>query len=307
MLAEFGRADGTFAGSIDADNKEGEGLYYTYSWNQARTALPGARGDEFLSLSNFSKSGNCSGGRNLPYFTSVTAANDKEIVSQGLSRLRVLRALRPRPQRNERVIAAWNGMAISALVDAHSAAAVDSGQKLAGRRYLAAAQKAGHSLLQKLFKQGKLAHAEGSNDAAFLDDYAFVEKALLDLYEADHDQSWLKLALQMNETVFREYVDNARDSFTYAKSNTINGIACGTASGTASGTNDGATDGTVPSGAAAAVVNIVRLAKLRPSDDSTRQLAFAQRVLQSSAKAMQAVPQKYPSMLIALDLLLQKR
>ncbi len=270
ILAELCLADGTFAGSIDADTIEGEGMFYTYSTAEARAALPAQCVDRFISFSNF---------------TDV----------DGLDALEKFRTSRTRPHRDDRVIAAWNGMAISALIEAHKAGLQSNqfdSERYLNKRYLPAAQKACHSLLRKLYAQDILHHAEGSGAVAYLDDYAFVEKALLDLYTVDHDLHWLKLAEQMNATVLSEYFHSATNSFSYTKLSQNNLLSA-------------TTDGTVPSGAAAAIENIIRLVRLKRDEGSKRQLLLARSVLQTCSGAMQAEPQRYASMLVALESLLQ--
>ncbi len=292
MLAELCLADGTFAGSIDADSTEGEGMFYIYSMAEACAALPVKWADQFLYFSNFTESGNCVNGRNLPCFNAIPS---EKIIVDGLSALKKFRTSRTRPKRNDRVIAAWNGMAISALIEAHKAGLQSKqfeSERNLHKRYLPAAKKACHSLLRHLYVQHILHHADGSEDVAYLDDYAFVEKALLDLYTVDHDLYWLKQAEQMNVIVLSEYFDPATNSFSYTKL-PHNKLLSAT------------TDGTVPSGAATAIENIVRLLKLRPGKDSKRHLLLARSVLQSSSRAMQKEPQNHASMLTTLESLLQ--
>ena len=116
-------------------------------------------------------------------------------VRQSLARSReklfAIRAKRPRPHLDDKIIAAWNGLMISAYARA--------AQVLDEPRYLETATRAAKFLRANLYdEKSKLlfrSYRDGRSAVeGFADDYAFVIQGLLDLYEASFDVEWLKFA-----------------------------------------------------------------------------------------------------------------
>ncbi len=120
-----------------------------------------------------------------------------EKLGAALEVLRAVRAKRPRPHLDDKVITAWNGLMISAL----ARAAVSPAECLADVRdgYRAAAVRAAEFIERELFdvQRGVLyrnyREGRGANEA-FAEDYAYLIAGLLDLYEATFDARWLRWA-----------------------------------------------------------------------------------------------------------------
>lgn len=120
-----------------------------------------------------------------------------ERLGAALETLRAVRAKRPRPHLDDKIIAAWNGLMISALAKA----AVSPAACLAEVRdgYRAAAVRAAEFIERELFdaKRGVLyrnyREGRGANEG-FAEDYAYLVAGLLDLYEATFDARWLRRA-----------------------------------------------------------------------------------------------------------------
>jgi uncharacterized protein YyaL (SSP411 family) len=135
-----------------------------------------------------------------------------------LEKLRAVRARRPRPLRDDKIITAWNGLMISALAKAHqvlgSAAAgpEDENGKEERGRYLAAATRAAEFVRRELYdaKRGVLFRSwRGGRGTAegFAEDYAFFIQGLLDLYEASFEIRWLQWAERLQETMDTLFLD----------------------------------------------------------------------------------------------------
>jgi uncharacterized protein YyaL (SSP411 family) len=117
----------------------------------------------------------------------------------GRARTRLLeaRAARPRPARDDKMIAGWNGMMISAFARA--------GQVFNDQTYLAAAVAAADLVEARLLDAAsgtlKRRYRAGQADVdGLLEDYAFLIQGLLDLYEASFDPRWLRLAARLQAT-----------------------------------------------------------------------------------------------------------
>jgi uncharacterized protein YyaL (SSP411 family) len=128
----------------------------------------------------------------------------RELLKRSREKMFAIRAKRPRPHLDDKIMAAWNGLMISAFAR--------GGQALDDSRYLEIATRAAKFLRANLYdEKSKLLYRnyrEGRSDIeGFADDYAFVIQGLLDLYEASFDVEWLKFATELLETQDRLFLD----------------------------------------------------------------------------------------------------
>ena len=115
-----------------------------------------------------------------------------KVLAQSREKLFVIRAQRPRPHLDDKIISSWNGLMISAYARA--------AQVLDDPRYLEIATRSADFVRTKLYDPSRKilyrSYREGrSNIEGFADDYAMVIQGLLDLYEASFDVEWLKFAI----------------------------------------------------------------------------------------------------------------
>jgi uncharacterized protein YyaL (SSP411 family) len=104
---------------------------------------------------------------------------------------------RPRPTLDDKIVVAWNGLAIGAL--ARVSAVLGGSEPERAKTYLDSAIKAAQFIKLELYNEStgtlRRVYREGPGDApAFADDYAFLIAGLIDLYEATFDDSWLEWA-----------------------------------------------------------------------------------------------------------------
>src|SRR5881227_1284804 len=131
-------------------------------------------------------------------------------LEQSREKLFAIRAQRPRPHLDDKIIAAWNGLMISAYARA--------AQVLDEPRYFESATRAANFVRAHLWDDSKKtfyrSYREGRGDVeGFADDYAFVIQGLLDLYEASFDVEWLKLAIELQETQDRLFFDEKNGGY----------------------------------------------------------------------------------------------
>src|SRR5262249_12471346 len=116
--------------------------------------------------------------------------------------LLAVRAQREAPLRDDKIIAGWNGLAISALAR--------GGFAFAERRYVAAAERTAQFIERHMLDHGRLrrsfAGGEARNPAA-LEDYAFLINGLLDLHEATQDRRWARQAIALEQVLEAHYAD----------------------------------------------------------------------------------------------------
>ena len=189
------------------------------------------------------------------------AAND--LLVSCLGRLLAARSARPRPHLDDKVVAGWNGLMISAL----ARAAVVPAESLADRRaaYLAAALKAAAFVERELFNlpgglpRRSWRRGEGSG-AGFAEDCAFLVQAWLDLYEATFDAGWLVRAEGLQRVMDEQFWDAAKGGYFNS--------AAGAADVVVRLKED--YDGAEPAATSAAAMNLFRLSALT-GDEAMRE------------------------------------
>ncbi|KAE9978949.1 hypothetical protein EG328_001157 [Venturia inaequalis] len=137
----------------------------------------------------------------------------EKILEEGRIKLRKHREKeRPRPALDDKIVVAWNGLAISGLAKTGSVLAASEPEK--AKVYLDAAIKAASFIRKELFDESKgtmkRVYREGPGDApAFADDYAFLIQGLIELYEATFDDTWLEWADQLMKTQIALFHDTS--------------------------------------------------------------------------------------------------
>ncbi|XP_053995702.1 spermatogenesis-associated protein 20 isoform X1 [Hylaeus anthracinus] len=148
----------------------------------------------------------------------LTNEETKSHLKEACSILYKARSARPRPHLDDKIIAAWNGLMISGL--ARGGAAVGNTQYIEYaadaakfiERYLFDETKG--VLLRSCYRDDKDAITQTSVPiAGFLDDYAFVVKGLLDLYEASLRVRWLELAEKLQNIQDKLFWDEANGGY----------------------------------------------------------------------------------------------
>ncbi len=189
LLRTLRNADGAFCAATDADSEGAEGRYFLWSVAELRATLGADDGDWAAELCGATVRGTFEGSNIFQLQRLPTDAEWPRLRSVR-DRLRHKQVEREAPLRDDKVLTAWNGLAISALVRGF--------QALGESRWLDAATTAMTYLLEHLVRDGRLLRARLGADAtipAFLDDHAALVQALLDLFDATQHFSWLRQAV----------------------------------------------------------------------------------------------------------------
>jgi uncharacterized protein YyaL (SSP411 family) len=225
-----------------------------------------------------------------------------------LSRLREIRARRPRPQLDDKIVTANNALMISALAKAHRVLGP-------GHGFLEAAVRAADFIAREMYhpERGVLfrmwratapAGGPGTRGAAegFAEDYAYFVQALLDLYEASFDIRWLQWAERLQAKMDERFWDEAGGGYFNS--------AAGDPSIVLRLKED--YDGAEPAPGSVAAMNLLRLAVFlgkggegRPEGGALDYRERGQRTIQALQPQWSRVPQALPQLLCALEFLLQ--
>ncbi len=218
VLRELDSPQGGFYSAWDADSEGEEGKFYVWTLPEIE-ALLGAEAPLAAAALGVSAAGNFEGENvlTLPLSDEELAARfglSPEAVAASLQeikdRLFQAREGRVKPHRDEKIITAWNGLMLSALAQ--------GAQVLGHRKYYEAAARGARFLLTELWRDDQLLRIWAAGQAGipgFLDDYAALANACLDLFETDFDPAWLEYALRLAERLDDLFLDPADGAYFY--------------------------------------------------------------------------------------------
>jgi uncharacterized protein YyaL (SSP411 family) len=213
-----------------------------------------------------------------------TADEIAKILATSRERLFAIRGQRPRPHLDDKIVAAWNGLMISAFARA--------GQVLDRHGYVEVAKRSANFLLSNLYDPStKILYRsfrEGrSNVEGFADDYAFVIQGLLDLYEASFDIEWLKLAIDLQQTQDRLFFDDKNGGYFSSSGQDASVFV------RMKDDNDGAE----PAASSVAALNLLRLSQICADPRRAEQ---GIKTIDGFARILSQFPSGMPMMLVAV-------
>jgi uncharacterized protein YyaL (SSP411 family) len=202
LLRELRRDDGTVAASQDADTDGEEGGTFVWTAAEVREIL-GDDAPAFSAAYDVTDDGNWEGRTIL---RRVIPAGDEEFearLADARARLLDVRQRRRQPARDDKALAAWNGLGVAALADA--------GRAFGESRYTDAAAAAADQVLAGLRRpDGRLGRSwkDGrSTGEGVLEDYADLADGLLALYEATFDERWFVAARDLADQLLAHFAD----------------------------------------------------------------------------------------------------
>ncbi|MFJ4468865.1 thioredoxin domain-containing protein [Streptomyces sp. NPDC089424] len=209
MVAELRTEQGGFASALDADSDDGtgrhvEGVYYVWTPAQLREVL--GDDDAELAVRHFgvTEEGTFEEGASVLQLPQSDGVFDAERVESVKERLRAARAGRPAPGRDDKVVAAWNGLAIAALAETGA---------YFERPDLVEAAVAAADLLVRVHLDDQARLARTSKDgrvggnAGVLEDYADVAEGFLALAAVTGEGVWLEFAGLLLDHVLVRFTD----------------------------------------------------------------------------------------------------
>ncbi|KAH9328379.1 hypothetical protein KI387_000487, partial [Taxus chinensis] len=246
--------EGGIYSAEDADSAEfegaprkKEGAFYVWTSEEIEEVLGKEAAEIFMKHYYVKPAGNCDlsrmsdphnefDGKNvlieregIPEMASKLGMNIDEysqILGACREKLFLTRSSRPRPHLDDKVIVAWNGLAISSFARASKILKSEPKETkfyfpVTGcdpTEYLLVAEKAADFINTRLYDEGthRLIHSfrKGPSQApGFLDDYAFLIAGLLDLYEAGGRTKWLSLAIELQATQDELFLDKVGGAY----------------------------------------------------------------------------------------------
>jgi uncharacterized protein YyaL (SSP411 family) len=208
----------------------------------------------------------------------------RERLDRAIAQARAYRETRPRPPRDEKVLAGWNGLMISAF--AEGALVLDPGLAEVGEKALSFVR-------ERLWDEedGRLTRRWKDGDAkvtGYLEDYAFLARGALDLYGATGDVEHLAFAIDLGRTITEEFWDAEEETLYFTPESGESLVARPQELG----------DQSTPSSTGVAASLLLDLAHFTP-DEAFREVAEG--VLDTHAKTIETDPLQHATLVLAAD------
>ncbi|MEN9937904.1 MAG: hypothetical protein RLZZ387_4483 [Chloroflexota bacterium] len=226
LLREMRHPQGGFFSTQDADSlpapdsaHKHEGAFFVWTPQEVKDLL-GADATAFAALYDVTDRGNFEGKNILNVkrtpaevarVMGIPAEQVEQIAARGRRALFEARERRPKPARDDKILAAWNGMAIRAFARAAVALGRDDYREAArgAASFVLGTMRADEGApIMRSWKDGKL-----GTTRAFLEDYALMADGLLALYEATFEPTWLLAARALADDILAEFWDEGIQGF----------------------------------------------------------------------------------------------
>ncbi|BBX46043.1 DUF255 domain-containing protein [Mycobacterium cookii] len=204
FLLEELRAGDMFTSSLDADADGSEGSTYVWTPAQLTDVLGGDDGRWAASFFGVTAAGTFEAGASV--LQRSGDSDDSERFDRVRTALLSARRTRPQPDRDDKVVTAWNGLAITALVEA--GIALDSPELPDAAAHCAAALLRLHMVDGRL-RRASLGGRVGES-AAILEDHAMLATGLLALYQRTSNDAWLTIATGLLDIALAHFADRDR-------------------------------------------------------------------------------------------------
>jgi uncharacterized protein YyaL (SSP411 family) len=209
MVSELRTNEGGFASALDADSDDGtgkhvEGAYYVWTPRQLREVLGAEDGELAARYFGVTEEGTFEEGSSVLQLPQQDELFDAEKVADIRRRLLAARAERPAPGRDDKIVAAWNGLAVAALAETGAyfdrPDLVDAA--IAAADLLVRVHMDDRAQLSRTSKDGRA----GAN-AGVLEDYADVAEGFLALASVTGEGVWLEFAGFLLDQVIMQFTD----------------------------------------------------------------------------------------------------
>jgi len=292
VVREMTDPEGGFYSTQDADSEGHEGKFFVWTKEEIDAALGAENARPFSAYFNVTQEGNFEG-KNILNVTrsldevaaaeNVPVENLSSVINESVRRLFQLRESRIKPDRDEKILTAWNGLMLASFAEAAAVLMRDD--------YLRVARANAGFVLENLYRDGLLLRTYKDGKAklnGYLEDYAFFIDGLLALFETSSEFKWFDAARELTDTMIEEFWDEADGGFFFTGKSHEELIV----------RSKDFYDNATPSGNSVAAEVLLRLSVLT-GDEKYQRLAVA--IFRLNATAMTRYPQGFGRALCALD------
>jgi hypothetical protein len=288
---------GGFYSSEDADSEGEEGKFYAWTPSEISDLL-GDAAEPFNRYFNITERGNFEHGKSVlnpvapieDFAEQVGVPVDvlRRSIKAGKAKLFEAREKRVRPGRDEKSLAAWNGLMLTAFSEAANILGRDD--------YRQVAIKNAEFIISNLMRDGRLLRTYKDGRAklnGYLEDYAYVAEGMLALYEATFELKYFEQAQSLVETMIERFWDKQEGGFFFTSSDHEELIA----------RSKEYFDNATPSGNSVAALVMLKLGHLTANPEYQR---LAVTILRTMHQVMSRYPSAVGYLLCALDFYLSE-
>jgi len=292
VIREMQSPEGGYYSTLDADSEGEEGKFYVWDHAEIARLLTAEEYAPFAAVHGLDRKPNFEGKWHLyGYRIAAEVACDLEmspasvadLLETARNKLFAAREDRVRPGRDEKILTAWNGLMIKGMARA--------ARVLKRADYLASARRALDFIRAELWRNGRLlvTYKDGKVHLnAYLDDYAYLIDALLELLQTRWQRADLGLATALAEVLLDQFADSREGGFFFTSNDHEWLIHRPKPLG----------DESVPAGNGVAARVLQRLGHLL---GEPRYLTAAQGTLALATEPMRRLPHAHASLLAALE------
>jgi len=294
LLREMTPPGGGFFAAQDADSGGVEGTFYVWNPRSLESAVGREAAPIVAARFGVTPQGNfeehetvLSVVKSVPELAAEFGSGKSEaeiasLLAEARKKMYAARSDRVAPATDDKLLTDWSSLAISAFALA--------ARVLGEPRYEKAARDAADRILRHCLRDGRLLHREKAGNAAipgFATDYAYTIEALLDLYETTFEPNYFQQALNLQETLDRDFADPRGGYFLSAEAH--DGLIVRPRE---------SYDGATPSSNSVAASNLLRLAAFT-GDDRYEKRADA--IFEAFGELLERAAPAFPRLLCALD------
>jgi uncharacterized protein YyaL (SSP411 family) len=201
LVNQLGTAEGGFASALDADAGGVEGL--TYAWTPAQLAEVLGEADGAWAAGQFTVTAEGTFEFGASVLQRLTEPEDPARYESVRARLLAARGLRPQPARDDKVVTAWNALAMSALAEFGA---------ITGHHWAVESAVAAAELIERVqVVDGRLRRTSRAgrpgSPAGVLEDYGCLAEAYCVLHQVTAEPRWLRRAGELLDTVLTRFAD----------------------------------------------------------------------------------------------------
>ncbi len=292
VMREMQSPEGGYYSTLDADSEGEEGKFYVWQPQHVRELLDEQEYHLMAEVFGLNRDANFEGHWHLHVYRDVAEVAEQfglsvddsvAILNNARQKLFTQRQTRVAPGRDEKILTAWNGLMIRGMAQA--------GRLLNEPAFIDSAINAANFIQQHLYQDGRLLATYKDSQAklpAYLDDYAFLLDALLELLQARWDSKLLEFAIELADTLLAQFEDNERGGFYFTAHDHEALIQ----------RPKPVMDEAIPAGNGVAALALARLGYLLAD---TRYLTASERTLAFASGQMQQAPYAAATLLHALE------
>lgn len=278
VVREMWDESGGFYSTQDADSEGHEGKFFVWTVDEIKQALGEEDAALFCAYYDVTERGNFEGENILHVSRSVedvakialvSTERLQEVLERGRQKLFEVREHRVKPDRDEKVLTAWNGLMLASFAEAAAILERDDYRRIA--------EKNAQFVLDNLRRDGLLlrTYKDGQSKLnGYLEDYAFFVDGLLALYEATGNLRWLEEAMALTTRMIMEFWDTEDGGFFYTGKSHEELIV----------RSKDYFDNATPSGNSVATEVLLHLAALTANEEYSRQAVTIFRLLREPLK-----------------------